>query len=105
LHSVSAYLLALNAIVLAATGWAALGWMDNPAAGNAWLVGVAIVHLGVGLAGPRLAGISRDLGLLSVAIGAVVADVAFGLIAHGPVLAIGWAATGVGFAAPLRSPS
>ena len=102
LHPLSAYLLALNAIVVALTGWAALGWMDNPAAGKAWLVAVALVHLGVGLAGPRLTRISSDLGLLSVAVGAVVADVAFGLIADGPVLAIGWAATGVAFAALVR---
>jgi uncharacterized membrane protein len=102
LHALSAYLLALNAIVVAVTGWAALGWMDNPAAGKAWLVAVALVHLGVGLAGPRLTRISSDLGLLSLAVGAVVADVAFGLIADGPVLAIGWAATGVAFAALVR---
>jgi uncharacterized membrane protein len=102
LHSLSAYLLTLNAIVVAVTGWAALGWMDNPAAGKAWLVAVALVHLAVGLAGPRVARISTDLGLLSLGIGAVVADVAFGLIADGPVLAIGWAATGVVFAAMVR---
>ena len=102
LHPLSAYLLALNAIVVAVTGWAALGWMDNAAAGNAWLVGVALVHLGVGLAGPRVARISTDLGLLSLAIGAVVGDVAFALIADGPLLAIGWAATGVAFAAMVR---
>lgn len=102
LHLLSAYLLALNAIVVAVTGWAALGWMDNAAAGKLWLAGVALVHLAVGLAGPRLTRISTDLGLLSLAIGAVVADVAFGLIADGPVLAIGWAATGVAFAAMVR---
>jgi uncharacterized membrane protein len=99
LYPLSAYLLALNGILVAAAGWVALGWMDNAAAGKAWLVGVALVHLGVGLAGPRVARISTDLGLLSVAIGAVVGDVAFGLIADGPVLSIGWAATAVGFAA------
>ncbi len=102
LHPVSAYLLALNAIIVAATGWAALGWMDDAAAGKAWLVGVALVHLGVGLAGRRVPRMSTDLGLLSVAIGAVVADAAFALIADGTVLAIGWAATGVGFAALVR---
>jgi uncharacterized membrane protein len=102
LHSVSAYLLALNAVIVAAAGWVALGWMDDAAAGKAWLVGVALVHLGVGLAGPRVARVSTDLGLLSAAIGAVVADAAFALIADGPVLAIGWAATGVGFATLAR---
>ncbi len=101
LHSVSAYLLSLNALAVAATGGVALGSID-PAAGKAWLVGVAVVHLGVGLAGPRFGRISRDLGLLSLAIGAVLANVSFGLIADGPVLAIGWAATGVGFASLVR---
>jgi uncharacterized membrane protein len=102
LHPLSAYLLALNAILVATTGWLALAWMDNAGAGNAWLVGVALVHLGIGLAGPRVTRVSNDLSLLSATIGAVVADVAFGLIADGPVLAIGWAATGIGFAALLR---
>ncbi len=102
LHSLSAFLLALNAILVATAGYAALGWMDNPGAGKAWLVGVALVHVGVGLAGPRVTRISGDLGLLSLAIGTVVGDVAFGLIADGPVLAVGWAATGVVFAGMVR---
>jgi uncharacterized membrane protein len=98
LRSSSAYLLALNAIVVSAAGWAGLEFIAGDGLANAWLAGVALAHLGLGIAAPRLR-LSSDLRLLALVIGAVVADFAFGLIADGPALAIGWAATGVGFAA------
>ena len=102
LRSSSAYLLALNAIVVSAVGWGALAVTAGEDAGNAWLAGMALTHLCVGLGGSRLLRVTNDLRLLSLVIGAVIADVAFGLIAHGPVLAIGWAATSVGFAMLVR---
>jgi len=102
LRSSSAYLLALNAIVVSAVGWGALAVTAGEGAGNAWLAGMALTHLCVGLGGSRLLRLTNDLRLLSLVIGAVIADVAFGLIAHGPVLAIGWAATSVGFAMLVR---
>ncbi len=101
LRSSSAYLLALNAIVVAAVGYGALGYHSGETAGNAWVAGVALAHLGVGLGG-RFLKITNDLRLLSLVLGAVIADVAFGLIADGPALTIGWAATGVGFALLMR---
>ncbi len=102
LRSSSAYLLALNAILVAAVGWLTLGDTVGQDAANAWLVAMSLVHLAVGLGGRRVFGLSNDLRLLALALGAVIADVAFGLIADGPALAIGWAATGVGFAALVR---
>jgi hypothetical protein len=104
LRSSSAYLLALNGIVVSGAGWAALYAVSGEGTANFWLAGVALVHLCVGLAAPVLR-ISTDLRLLSLVIGTVVGDVAFGLIADGPALAIGWAATGVGFAALTRQAS
>jgi len=101
LRSSSAYLLALNAIVVAAIGYGALEYFTGESAGNAWVAGVALAHLGVGLGG-RFLKITGDLRLLSLVLGAVIADVAFGLIADGPALAIGWATTGVGFALLMR---
>jgi uncharacterized membrane protein len=101
LRSSSAYLLALNAIVVAAVGYGALAYHSGEAAGNAWVAGVALAHLGVGLGG-RFLRITNDLRLLSLVLGAVIADVAFGLIADGPALTIGWAATSVGFALLMR---
>jgi uncharacterized membrane protein len=102
LRSSSAFLLALNALAVATAGWFALGWIGEPAMAKAWLAGMALAHVAFGLAGPRLARVSRDLGLLSLVLGVVLADVAFGLIADGAVLAIGWAASGVGFAGLLH---
>lgn len=98
----SAFLLALNAIVVAGAGWFALESLGEPGLGKLWLAGMAAAHVAVGLAGPRLARVSTDLGLLSLVIGMVLADVAFGLVADGPVLAIGWAFSGVAFAALLK---
>jgi uncharacterized membrane protein len=103
LRSSSAYLLILSAIVVAGIGWVALSSSAGEGAGNAWLAGVALVHLGVGLSG-RFLRLTDDVRLLALVIGAVLADVAFGLIAHGPVHAIGWAATGIAFAALIRRP-
>jgi uncharacterized membrane protein len=97
-----AFLLALNAIALATAGWFALAEMEAHTTGKAWLAALAAVHIAVGLAGPRFAHISRDLGLLALVLGALVANVAFALVADGVVLAVGWTAAGVGFAALLR---
>jgi uncharacterized membrane protein len=97
LRSQPAFLLALNAIVVALAG-AALGATGL----KLWLVGLAVAHVAVGAAGARFARVSHDLRLLSLAIGVVLADVAFGLVAHGPALAAGWAATSVAAAALTR---
>jgi uncharacterized membrane protein len=98
----SAFLLALNALVVAGVGWLALEVMDEPGLGKAWLVAVAAGHIAVGLAAPRLARVSHDLALLSLVLGVLLGNVAFGLIADGVVLTAGWAASAVGFAALAR---
>jgi hypothetical protein len=105
LRPASAFLLALNALALAVAGWFALAMLHDTTLANAWLTGLAVVHIGFGLASRRIARMSRDLGLLALVLGVVVADVAFALVADGPVLTIGWALTGVGFAALLRRTS
>jgi uncharacterized membrane protein len=102
IRATSAFLLALNALVVAGAGWLALEVMDEPGLGKAWLVAVAAAHIGVGLAAPRLARVSHDLGLLLLVLGVLLGNVAFGLIADGVVLTAGWAASGVGFAALAR---
>src|SRR5918997_99442 len=98
----SAFLLALNALVVAGAGWLALEVMHEPGLAKAWLVTVAAAHIAVGLAAPRLARVSHDLGLLSLVLGVLLGNVAFGLIADGVVLTAGWAAGAVGFAALAR---
>jgi uncharacterized membrane protein len=102
LRSSSAYLLALNAIVVSAVGWWALADSSGEGAGHAWLAGMAVVHLAVGLGGGGFSKLSSDVRMLALVIGVVIADIAFGLVAHGPVLAVGWAATGAAFALLVR---
>jgi uncharacterized membrane protein len=101
LRASSVFLLALNALVAGAVGWYAFTELAGPGAGNAWVAAVALVHLGVGFAGRRL-GLTGDVRLLSLAIGAVAGNVAFGLFADGLVLSVVWAASAVGFAALVR---
>jgi uncharacterized membrane protein len=98
----SAFLLALNALVVAGAGWLSLEVMGEPGIGKAWLTAVAAAHVATGLVAPRLARVSHDLGLLSLVLGVLLGNVAFGLIANGVVLTAGWAASAVGFAALAR---
>ncbi len=99
---IPAFLLGMNGIALALIGWIAFEGMGDPAAGKIWLAALAALHIAVGLAGPRFARMTADLGLLSLVLGIVLADVAFGLAANGLALTVGWAATSIGFAALLR---
>ena len=90
----SALLLSVNALVLALAGW----WtLDGSLLAQLWLAGLAAVHLGVGLA-TRSTRIARELRLLSLTLGVVLADLAVASIADGPVLAAAWAVATAGFA-------
>ncbi|MBW3654414.1 MAG: DUF2339 domain-containing protein, partial [Actinobacteria bacterium] len=90
----SALLLTFNALVLALAGW----WgLDGSLLAHVWLVALAAVHLAVGLA-TRSTRIARELRLLSLTLGVVLADVAAATILDGPVLATAWAVTTAGFA-------
>jgi len=94
----SALLLTLNALVIALAGWWAF---DGEPLASLWLVALCAVHLAVGLA-TRSTRIARDLRLLSLTIGVVLADVAAGVILDGPVLAAAWAVATAGFALLVR---
>ena len=83
-------------------GTLAFAVMGNEELAKAWLTALAVVHIGFGLAAPRLARVSHELGLLGLTLGILMANVAFGLVAGGVVLTLGWAASGVGFALLVR---
>lgn len=94
LRASSALLLTLNAIVLALAGWWAL---DGSALAHLWLAATGAAHLAVGLS-TRSTRIARDVRLLALTLGVVLADVTAGLVLHGPVLAACWAVATAGFA-------
>jgi uncharacterized membrane protein len=100
-HLVAALLLVIDAAVLAAAGWELLD-------GELWLAVLAAAHVALGLAAIRVRRISRELALLLLAIGIVLADFAFASMASGLPLVLGWAASTIPFAALLgahRRPS
>jgi uncharacterized membrane protein len=96
LRAASALLLAANATTLALAGWFGLEVAGATTIGHFWLGGLAAAHLAVGLT-TRSTRISRDIRLLALVLGVVLADVTAGLVLHGPVLAVAWAVTTAGF--------
>ena len=95
-------LLALNALVLAWTGWGALSETAGDAAGHAWLAGLAVAHLACAVSGLRMAGVSRDLALASAALGVALGNIAFASVVDSLPLVAGWVACGVAMAALVR---
>jgi uncharacterized membrane protein len=94
----SSLLLALNAGMVALAGYAALVDLGHPVAAGLWIAALAAAHLLLALLAGRLTRVSTEIRLLLTALGVVLGDVAFALLAHGPVLALGFAAAGVVFA-------
>jgi uncharacterized membrane protein len=96
LRFASALLLTLNATALALGGWFALEAAGATTLGRVWLGGLAAAHLAVGLA-TRATRINRDVRLLSLVLGVVLADITAGLVLQGPVLAAAFAVSTAGF--------
>ena len=94
LRTGSILLLALNALVLALVGIVVV----EPIAG-AWLAGLAVAHLAVGVAAR---GGTRELSLAMLILGVVLADATAAWLLDGPPLIAIWAGAGVAFAALTR---
>ncbi|HEV2776736.1 MAG TPA: DUF2339 domain-containing protein, partial [Solirubrobacteraceae bacterium] len=97
LRFASALLLSANAMTLALAGWYALSEAGATTVGRLWIAGLAAAHVGVGLA-TRATRINRDVRMLALLLGAVLADVTAGLMLEGAVLASAFAVTTAGFA-------
>ena len=102
LRPYSAFLLALNAVLLAVVGWFAFAELGHETVGRAWLAALALAHVGLGITATRSRVAAHDFGLLALTIGVVIADVAFALSVGGPARTIGFAGAGVLFAALVR---
>ncbi|MBA3301415.1 MAG: DUF2339 domain-containing protein [Thermoleophilaceae bacterium] len=97
--------LALNALVLAITGAAALDDFSGETAVSVWLAALALAHLLTGVLAPRITKprrVSHEIGLVILTIGVLLADVAWATIADGLGLVAGWSITGLGFALIVR---
>jgi uncharacterized membrane protein len=104
LRGSSAFLLTIQALILAAAGWYALEQASGHALADAWLVSLAVGHLGLGLFLRRRLHQADDLALLAFAIGTLLADVAVARLMDGAPAALGWTSTAavIGFAALAR---
>ena len=92
----SALLLSANAMTLALAGWYALDDAGSTTLGRVWIGALAAAHIAVGLA-TRATRINRDVRLLSLVLGVVLADITAGLMLEGPLLAGAFAVTTAGF--------
>jgi uncharacterized membrane protein len=90
--------LASNALVLALVGYLAFEHLDHETVGKVWTAALAVAHLGVGVAAPRLPRVSAELRRLAFVLGVGLADVALILMLDDVALAASWAAAGVLFA-------
>jgi uncharacterized membrane protein len=100
--STSLVLLCLSACVSALVGYVGLSRSSGHTAAVLWLLVVAALHAGAGLAPSLARELSGRTRAVLVGIGLLFADVAFGLSAHGIVLTLGWAAVSVVFAWRVR---
>lgn len=97
-----AWLTALSALLAGTIGHLALHNAAGAAVSELWLAGLAATHLGLGILRHRRVHLPAQLRHLLVALGVILADVAFGLSADGIVLALGWSATAIAFTALVR---
>jgi len=99
-HTPAAYLLALNAILLALVGAFALTDVAGRDAAALWLLGLAVTHAAAGLA---VRGRARELALLAFALAALVANVALSVAdLDDTVRTVIWAGSAVGVAGLTR---
>ena len=97
----SALLLTANAMTLALAGWYALDEAGATTVGRLWIGALAAAHIGVGLA-TRATRVNRDIRMLALLLGVVIADITAGLMLEGAVLAGAFAITTAGFAVLAR---
>ncbi len=91
-------LLTAATAVVALAGYFRLDELSTGSEAVAWLVGLAVFHIALGLALIDSDRFNRLLGIWIIGKGVALADVAFGLIGSGPVLSAGWSISAVFFA-------
>jgi uncharacterized membrane protein len=95
-------LAALNALILAGLGAVLLHGDHGVRGAGLWVGGVAFAHAVLGAVALRHRRVADEIAILLLGIGLIGADAAFGLLADGAVLAVGWAGSAVVLAAVAR---
>ena len=91
----SASLLFTNASLATFGGWAMLHSRGNHDGATAWVIGMSVAHLLLGVAIVRTRRVSREIGPLLIAVGSAIGAIALALALDGPALVAGWAAESV----------
>lgn len=87
-------LLLLDVVLVSGGGYAILDDAGHGDAAIAWVLGLAVVHVGLGTLVLRAA-VNREIGSLLVGVGLALSAIAFADALDGPVLVAGWAAQAV----------
>ena len=99
LRESSALLISFDALIVGALGAAVLIERHDETAAGAWIGALALAHGALGAAAMRARRVNDDIGLVLLGTALALADVAFGFLADGAVLGVGWAVSAVGVAA------
>jgi uncharacterized membrane protein len=102
LRPTSTLLVLAGALVAAGAGYFGLRLGGHETLAQWWVAGMAVAHLGGGIWAMRSSRVGHEIALVTTGAGAVLADIAFGTIADGPVVAAGWAVSAAGLAALVR---
>jgi hypothetical protein len=94
----STLLVLAGALLTAGAGYYGLRLDGYGTLAEWWVAAVAAVHLATGIWAMRSSRVGREIALVTLGAGTVLADIAFGTIADGPVVAAGWAASAAALA-------
>jgi uncharacterized membrane protein len=95
----SALIVSFNGLIAASVGYFELPHGHGQLAGGLWIGALAFAHGALGIAALRSRRVSNELGLVLLGAGIALANTAFGVLASGAVLAVGWALSAVAAAA------
>jgi hypothetical protein len=95
-------LVSVTALVLGGLGYAGLYDSEGARAGGLWLAALTCAYLVLAIVALRTSRGTRAIALLLGAIALMLADIAFGVLGNGIVLAAGWSASAVALGALVR---
>src|SRR3954469_3539769 len=98
LRPASTLLVLAGGLFTAGAGYWGFREIDHGTLAEWWVAAVAVAHLTAGVLALRSSRIGHEIALVTLGAGTVLADIAFGTIADGPVVAAGWAASAAALA-------
>lgn len=94
LRASSAALLLANAVLISAAGYVVLHERHHADAATGWVIGLALVHVALGVVGFR-GRMSNEIGSLLAAVGIGLSAIGLALALSGPALVVGWSVEAV----------